>query len=1216
VWYRGHDLRVEDMPALLAAVQRGGPVVPVFIWAPEEDGMWCLGRPARWWLSRSIVALDRRLRELGCETGLILRRAKSESGGGGGVETTLLEVVKRCGAEAVYWNRVYDPVVLRRDEEVRRRWSKHHHLAVESFKAELLVEPWEVCATESRPASFGDRPLDTFHEFMSAWMAMPPPPEPLPAPKRIEPLTASQPGDQGPLFAVPESTMQPSDVLQSPGGEDTDTEMGIRWNQIHNLGSLEEYWRPGVDCVAERLQDFLTSVFPTYGDARRRQRLRNGTSRLSPYLRFGELSPRRLYHAVRASVLQSEPSDAIIRAARTLLRNLCLREYAYHMLFYRPSILDRPLVPEFDHFPCTKEDVGRLLEVWLSGRTGYPLVDAAMRELHHTGWLHSNLRFLVASFFTKYLLLPWQIGARCLFKLFIDGDLASNAICWQWVTGCNYDVFPLNCLVNPVVMGMRVDPEGEYVRTWCPELQQIPSSYIHAVWKCPPTILHQARVELGVTYPRPVVENRVARRRARDALRYLRQVVLNKRGYGVRVPNTLSLKGTQELMSDWPIDEVYNVLDSKQEDLFGLSDLGHELPSGRQPERPMRDSDASIDDQEITGDSIGGDHVGLLPRVWSMSQDDPLHNVFDLGGSASGANGAQLAGPSPGLGGSNGYAQGPGGGNGGSSLMYGVSAGTFGNQPMALVSSGMGMGSSGVGGGGGGGGGGSDRSIPEVVVGAPSSVDEDSYTEKLHRVDSFHALLSAGATTPLARGSIMEPTGRVPGTNPDFMRAPPMEHLSSLSGIVAPNASHPSSAAHVSTSGSRSLVTAGGAAAALSPGQMMGTLNAAVDPGTTSASPLLLHHTGGAGHGRGSSRGTATLPGSQSQPMGSRSMLNANLPGSVFAFESGEPGAMPRPAPGHSLGPETSVSAPASWALINERPSLSAAEDASVHRRPGAMPASTSTRYDNGEAARYLEDRAGRKRALADEGVCTNPDLTMPERFPAVAAARVTQRLEHDTAGSVSSAAKTKRRASGAAAAPQAPAQQRTRDGSAPNEAPAPGSSALHHDATRAPAGSRWLEQGASGESLDVRSSSASSDRTAPITLEGLGDVEPPQTRSERLELLERIHRSDNAYARFAGFLLQHYDITENVRRNPKSTDFVRLRNLKDHFNRYSAPPRAGQGAAHREPLRIYRIKQFFSKILNLEVTGEWDRHAHGGVRGPYVYGLVLRADALQRAAP
>ncbi|KAF6002948.1 Cryptochrome-1 [Cyanidiococcus yangmingshanensis] len=160
VWYRGHDLRVEDNPALLAAVQRGGPVLPVFVWAPEEDGAWCLGRPGRWWLQRSLAALDRQIRELGCASGLIMRRSKPELGG---VEGALLELVKQSGAEAIFWNRVYDPVIMRRDEELRRRWMKRHHLIVESFKAELLVEPWEVGLGDGGASNTAERALETFH---------------------------------------------------------------------------------------------------------------------------------------------------------------------------------------------------------------------------------------------------------------------------------------------------------------------------------------------------------------------------------------------------------------------------------------------------------------------------------------------------------------------------------------------------------------------------------------------------------------------------------------------------------------------------------------------------------------------------------------------------------------------------------------------------------------------------------------------------------------------------------------------------------------------------------------------------------------------------------------------------------------------------------------------------------------------------------------------
>jgi len=276
---------------------------------------------------------------------------------------------------------------------------------------------------------------------------------------------------------------------------------------------------PGEKGAVAMLTRFLDEALLEYPEKRDRPDL-PGTSRLSPHLHFGEISPRQVWHAVGARTV-SGPSRGVARGAEAFLRQLGWREFAHHLLHHFPETPERPLREEFAAFPWRYDE--RALAAWQRGETGYPLVDAGMRELRGTGWMHNRVRMIVASFLVKDLLLPWQEGARWFLDTLLDADLANNTLGWQWVAGCGVDASPFFRVVNPVGQGKKYDPKGDYVNRWVPELADLPAKWIHCPWQAPDEVLSDAGVMLGKTYPQPMVDHAVARERAIKAWKSLKK---------------------------------------------------------------------------------------------------------------------------------------------------------------------------------------------------------------------------------------------------------------------------------------------------------------------------------------------------------------------------------------------------------------------------------------------------------------------------------------------------------------------------------------------------------------------------------------------------------------------------------------------------------------------------------------------------------------------
>ncbi len=463
LWFR-QDLRVSDNPALAAAVERGEPVIPVFIWAPEEEGAWRPGGASEWWLHRSLTALSAELEKRG--SGLIVRR--------GPTAAELDRLAAETGATAVVWNRRYEPAAVARDRELKRQL-RGRGLEVKSFNGSLLFEPGMILNASGQP----------FRVFTAFWRAC-----------LARPVPAAS-------ADVPRQLLSPKVWPQSLTISGLALEPRVDW-----AAGLRESWQPGEAGAAGQLKRFTAEALAGYAAGRDKPAV-VGTSRLSPHLHFGEISPGEVWRAV--GELSGE----------AWLRQIGWREFAHHLLFHFPETPRTPLRPEFAAFPWRNDP--RSLAAWQQGKTGYPLVDAGMRELWRTGWMHNRVRMVVASFLVKHLLIDWQEGAAWFWDTLVDADLANNTLGWQWVAGSGADAAPYFRIFNPVLQGEKFDPAGAYVRRWVPELAGLPSEWIHKPGKAPPLLLQQAGVELGVTYPLPIVNHDQARERALAALASLRR---------------------------------------------------------------------------------------------------------------------------------------------------------------------------------------------------------------------------------------------------------------------------------------------------------------------------------------------------------------------------------------------------------------------------------------------------------------------------------------------------------------------------------------------------------------------------------------------------------------------------------------------------------------------------------------------------------------------
>ena len=467
LWYR-QDLRVSDHDALLDACDRG-PVVPVFVWNPDTEGAWAPGGASRWWLDRSLRALEAELVRRGSR--LVVRT--------GDAAAELQAVARECGARRVACSRRFEPAAMQDEERVHEALERAG-IAFDRVGANLLYDPFEI-------RSGSGTPYKVFTPFWKMCRSRGEPDRPRAAPERI-PAPAKWP------------TGVPVDAL---GLAPT-----IPW-----AGGLAEAWIPGEVGGRARLAAFVAAPIGHYAGQRDIPGIA-GTSMLSAHLHFGEVSPREAWHAA-GDAMRGRGADFAANAEK-FRAELGWREFGAHVLANSPRTSDDPLRMEFRRFPW-RMDAAKL-RAWQRGRTGYPFVDAGMRELWHTGWMHNRVRMVVASFLVKHLLMDWMHGARWFWDTLVDADLASNTLGWQWAGGCGADAAPYFRIFNPVTQGEKFDPTGAYIRRWVPELASVPDEYLHAPWEAPPLALSMSGVTLGVDYPHPIVDHVQARADALAAL--------------------------------------------------------------------------------------------------------------------------------------------------------------------------------------------------------------------------------------------------------------------------------------------------------------------------------------------------------------------------------------------------------------------------------------------------------------------------------------------------------------------------------------------------------------------------------------------------------------------------------------------------------------------------------------------------------------------------
>jgi deoxyribodipyrimidine photo-lyase len=420
LWFR-QDLRLRDNSALHAAVKRGEPVIPIYIWSPQDDGDWPPGAASRWWLHQSLIALDKSLRANGSR--LILAK--------GPATKALIQLAKQAKATAVYWNARYEPAARECTDDVTRALTERG-IETQAFNSTLLTDPTEILNQSGLP-------YRVYTPYMHRVLHGVRPPKPLPPPKRV------QPPDSWP------KSLELSAVELMPD---------IPW-----YTTMEKTWTPGEDGALVRLREFLKNTLTDYGRSRDRPGER-GTSNLSPHLHFGEIGPRQVWHALSAKGRSSQ-----------YLREIVWREFAYHLLYHFPHTTTKPMRPEFARFPWKRN--AKLLRAWQRGRTGVPMVDAGMRELWASGIMHNRVRMIVGSFLVKNLLQTWQDGSRWFWDTLVDADLAANTMNWQWIAGSGADAAPYFRIFNPQTQGERFDPDGAYVRKWVLERAKEPTKTIH-----------------------------------------------------------------------------------------------------------------------------------------------------------------------------------------------------------------------------------------------------------------------------------------------------------------------------------------------------------------------------------------------------------------------------------------------------------------------------------------------------------------------------------------------------------------------------------------------------------------------------------------------------------------------------------------------------------------------------------------------------------------
>jgi deoxyribodipyrimidine photo-lyase len=466
-WFR-QDLRLSDNPMLVAASESGMCIVPVYILDDDSAGSWAMGAAARWWLHQSLTELNK-----GLGAGLRVYRGRADE--------LIPRLAQEFGACGVFWNRCYEPWRVARDRKIESQL-RASKLQVRTFNGSLLFEPEQVCKADGTPY----RVFTPFYR-KGCLQSGNAPRKPVSAPISVLPGRPTSANDIAGIGLLPEK----------------------RWYE-----EMARQWHPGEDGAKARLLSFLDGGIWNYKAGRDRPD-EDYVSRLSPHLHFGEISPHEVWWAVKAL----EAEVGITADIDHFQSELGWREFSHNLLVHWPRLPEQNLQRKFDRFPWLDDE--KSLQQWQRGETGYPIIDAGMRELWRTGYMHNRARMIVASFLVKNLMIHWHHGAAWFWDTLVDADLANNSASWQWVAGCGADAAPFFRIFNPVTQGQRFDPDGAYVRHFVPELSRLPNKFIHSPWLASPGILQHAGLRLGRDYPAPMVDLQKTRVRALDAFKSL-----------------------------------------------------------------------------------------------------------------------------------------------------------------------------------------------------------------------------------------------------------------------------------------------------------------------------------------------------------------------------------------------------------------------------------------------------------------------------------------------------------------------------------------------------------------------------------------------------------------------------------------------------------------------------------------------------------------------
>jgi deoxyribodipyrimidine photo-lyase len=470
VWFR-KDLRLADNPCLEAALRSGKEIIPVFIWNKEEGGAWSPGAAARWWLHQALASLGKDIGDLGGS--LIFKKGKAEK--------ILPQLAEDLEVDTLYFGRTYDPAGRATEQEVETAFTDRS-VSLESFNTSLLQEPWEVKNGSGRP----------FQVFTPYW-------------RKSRSGIYREPAEYS-LTALSFSNLKSNEI----GLEELELLPKHDWHL-----KLSEHWDVSEKAAHKLIQRTADVITQSYATARNIPS-KDGTSRLSPYLAWGLVSPRQICQAVLAA-----DNEGGHRGENKYLVEIGWREFSYQLLYHFPHIADQPLREKYSTFPWLDDQ--KSLHAWQFGNTGYPMVDAGMRQLYETGWMHNRVRMVVASFLVKHLLISWQDGARWFWDTLVDADLASNTQGWQWAAGCGADAAPYFRIFNPITQGEKFDGKGEYARKWIPSLKELPGKWIFKPWEAPPDLLLVSDVFLGNNYPHPCVDHKEGRARALEALASIKE---------------------------------------------------------------------------------------------------------------------------------------------------------------------------------------------------------------------------------------------------------------------------------------------------------------------------------------------------------------------------------------------------------------------------------------------------------------------------------------------------------------------------------------------------------------------------------------------------------------------------------------------------------------------------------------------------------------------